>query len=64
MLPELIQSPGHIHFLQCLKDIIEGGGAKTFAMINHRVSLPAERLHISKWILFYSSWWDFQPFDL
>lgn len=54
-LPELIQAHGRVHFLQYLKHIIGGGGANSFALINHR----AERLDISKWILFYSSWWDF-----
>lgn len=52
MLPELIQSLRHIHFLWYLKHIIERGGAKTVAIINHRVSLPAERLPISKRILY------------
>lgn len=52
MLPELIQTAGHIHFLKCLTHIIERGGANSIALINHRVSLSAERLHIYKWILF------------
>ncbi len=52
MLPELIQSLGHIHFLQYVKHIIEVGGANSFVLINQRVSLPAERLHFSKWIFF------------
>lgn len=43
MLPELIQSLGHVHFLQHLKHIIEGGGANSFALINHRKKSPCRK---------------------
>lgn len=39
------------HSLRHLKHILERGGAKAIAIIDHRVRLPAERLAISKWIL-------------
>lgn len=52
MLPELIQSFRHIHFPQYLKHIIERGGANLHVLINHRVSISAGRLHISKWMFF------------
>lgn len=66
MLPELIHSLGHIHFLQCLKHIIETGRVNSFVLINQKVSLPAERLHISNWILFIHLCGIFphSPFDL
>lgn len=51
MLSDLIQPLRYIHFLQYLKHIRERGGAKAFAIINHRVEIPAERLAIWKWIL-------------
>lgn len=51
MLSELIQALRCFNFLRHLKHILERGGAKASAIIDHRVWLPTERLAISKRIL-------------